>query len=229
MRPLSADVPGGTLAKHVLKLVLALMIFVAGVAVYLFVSQDTGWANSLKPENLRGWITGLGPWGPVAVIGLMTAAILISPFPSAPIALASGAAYGHFWGAAYVAIGSEVGAIAAFLLARLLGRDLVSAWLGERLTQGLVGSQNALMGTVFFSRLLPFVSFDLVSYAAGLTVLSFWRFAIATFVGIVPASFLLAHFGGELASGEMSRIVWTSMILGVIVLIPLFLGFLRRE
>ena len=61
-----------------------------------------------------------GPLGPFLIIGLMTVAIVMSPIPSAPIALASGAAYGHYWGAFYVAIGSEIGALTAFGVARLI-------------------------------------------------------------------------------------------------------------
>lgn len=44
----------------------------------------------------------LGLWGPLAVIALMTLAVRVSPIPSAPIALAAGAAYGHGWSALYV-------------------------------------------------------------------------------------------------------------------------------
>jgi len=80
---------------------------------------------------------------------------------------------------------------------------------------------------VLISRLLPFVSFDIISYAAGLTVLSFWRFAIATLAGVAPASFLLAHFGGEMATGEAGRIMWSILALGVITLIPLVVKVVR--
>jgi len=79
-----------------------------------------------------------------------------------------------------------------------------------------LGSQNALMGSVFASRLLPFISFDVVSYAAGLTPLAWWRFAVATVAGIAPASFLLAHFGGEMASGEIGRTIFSALALGLI-------------
>lgn len=49
---------------------------------------------------------------------------------------------------------------------------VVQRWFGNRLSVGLLGSQTALMGIVLVSRLLPFISFDIVSYAAGLTALS---------------------------------------------------------
>ena len=100
-------------------------------------------------------------------------------------------------------------------------------WFGERLSVGLLGSQNALTGIVLVSRLLPFISFDIISYAAGLTVLSFWRFALATLFGIVPASFLLAHFGGEMITGESDRIMISVLALGAITLIPLAVKLVR--
>lgn len=178
---------------------------------------------------LKQWIQQLGTAGPLVIIGLMTMAIIMSPIPSAPIALAAGAAYGHTAGAIYVAIGAELGAIIAFYIARLLGIDLLRKWVGNRLTRGMLGSQNALMGIVFISRLLPFISFDMVSYAAGVTPLSFWRFAVATLAGIIPASFLLAHFGNELASGENQRIGITLLLLGGVSLIAMLFKWLFKS
>lgn len=70
---------------------------------------------------------------------------------------------------------------------------------------------------------------SIVSYAAGLTVLSSWRFAIATLVGIVPASFLLAHFGGEMATGESGRIMGSVLALGAITLIPVAVKVIRNR
>lgn len=176
---------------------------------------------------LRGYVADLGAWGPVAIIALLVLAILVSPIPSAPIALAAGAAYGHAWGTLYVMAGAELGAMAAFGISRALGHDAMRRRFGERLEIGLLGSQNALMGIVFVSRVLPFISFDLVSYAAGLTILSFWRFALATLAGVAPASFLLAHFGREMATGESGRMLISVIALGAITLVPLVVTLVR--
>ena len=51
------------------------------------------------------------------------------------------------------------------------------------------------------------------------TMLSFWRFATATAIGIVPASFLLTHFGDELATGEIEKIFYAVLALGAITLV----------
>lgn len=203
-----------------LKLGAGVLAVLALVAAY-WVLRETGVLGTIVDEQrLRRWIEDFGLLGPVAVVALMTLAILLSPIPSAPIAMAAGAAYGHGWGTFYVLLGAEAGALAAFGLARMLGGAALSRWFGKRLP-GLSGSQNALMGIVFASRLLPFISFDLISYAAGLTVLSLWRFALATLAGIVPASFVLAHLGFEMASGETDRFLYTALALGLITGLPI--------
>ncbi len=210
----------------VLKLAAGALAVLALVAAY-WVLRETGVLGTIVDEQrLRAWIEDLGAWGPFAVVVLMTLAILVSPVPSAPIAMAAGAAYGHGWGTLYVLIGAEAGALAAFGLARILGGTALSRWFGKRLPE-LSGSQNVLMGIVFASRLLPFLSFDLISYAAGLTVLSWWRFALATLAGIVPASFVLAHLGFEMASGETDRFIYTALALGLLTAIPIAVTLVR--
>lgn len=168
-----------------------------------------------RPDTSRldTLVASAGNWGPLVIIALMTTAIVFSPLPSAPVALASGAMYGHAWGTIYVVIGAELGALFAFALARWFARDLVAHHLEGRIGHIFLGSQNYLTLIVFLSRLVPFVSFDLVSYAAGLTRITTARFALATLTGILPASFFLAHFGGELGSGDADR-----MELGLLVI-----------
>ena len=194
------------------------------IAAAVFAVVALVWMAGLIPqidrEVIENWVMLAGPWGPVLIIGLMTASIVASPIPSAPIALVSGAAYGHINGAIYVAIGSELGALLAFTIARYLGRDLVEQWLGNKISKGLLGSQNMLMLTVFGSRLLPFISFDAMSYAAGLSRLHLWRFLIATLAGILPASFVLAHFGAEAMEAGPNGGIWIVFGLGLLTAVP---------
>lgn len=208
-----------------------------GVVVVLLVA-GAYWALSeyglmsvlTDEERLRDEVAGLGSWGIAAVIALMTLAIVMSPVPSGPIAMVAGAVYGPVLGAIYSIIGAVLGATIAFGLARCLGYDFVCRWLKGRLkylTQKR--SQNRLMGIVFVSRLIPFISFDAISYAAGLTPLSFWRFVVATFAGVIPVTFLLTFFGERLIMAE-SR--WASaavaLIAGITVL-PIILKLLRSR
>ena len=183
----------------------------------------------LDGDRLDRLVAEAGLWGPFVIVTLMTTAVVASPIPSAPIALAAGAAYGHIWGTVLIVIGAELGALIAFALARVLGHDVLRRVFGDRLDAGLLGSQTALTATVFASRLMPFVSFDMISYAAGLSRLHAWRFACATLAGIIPASFLLAHFGGEAVSGDLSRATWAVAGLGLVTGAPLLWVALRRK
>ena len=201
------------------RMIYVCIILLALISLYLVFHQTGALAILENSDNLRPWIEKQGPIGPFLIIGLMMIAIIMSPIPSAPIALVSGAIYGHTIGTIYIVIGSVLGATSAFFIARIAGIDVTRRWLGNHYGKGLSGSQNMLMIIIFISRLLPFISFDMISYAAGVTSLSFWRFAIATLAGIIPASFLLAHFGSELASAESHRIGLTILLLGVISLI----------
>lgn len=212
-----------------IRILVAALSVSALVGAYGLLRETGALAIILDGHALREFITGLGMAGPLAIVALMVIAILVSPIPSAPIALAAGALYGHTWGTGYIALGAELGALAAFGLARLLGRDALQRWLGSRLPSARLGSQDALMAIVFISRLLPFISFDVVSYAAGFTTLTWWRFALATLAGILPASFLLAHFGDEMATGELDRILYAVLALGLLTLVPLTVHLVRER
>ena len=203
---------------------------IAVLGVWLFApSAFTEVRGLMDGERLGMLVTRAGFWGPVLIVTLMTVAVVASPIPSAPIALAAGAAYGHVWGTVQVVIGAELEALIAFGLARVLGHDVLRRVFGDRVDAGLLGSQAALTVTVFASRLMPFVSFDMISYAAGLSRLHAWRFALATLAGIVPASFLLAHFGGEAVSGDFGRATWAILGLGLVTGLPVLWVALRQK
>lgn len=215
--------------KNKIKLAI-LGVIVSLMMIAYYILANTGTVDFLRDSAaLKQWILHLGIAGPFLIIALMALAIIMSPIPSAPIALAAGALYGHTEGTVYVLIGAELGAIIAFYIARLLGVDVLQKWFGGRFASNMPGSQNTLMGIVFISRLLPFVSFDIVSYAAGLTSLSFLRFAIATLVGITPTSFLLTHFGSEMASSETEKIAWAILAIGLLSFILAAIKMYRNK
>lgn len=180
-------------------------------------------------KAIQRYIETMGVFGPILVVLLMTLAILVSPLPSAPIAIAAGAVYGHTWGTIYVLMGSLSGASGAFFIARYLGYEFIQRIAKEYFPLNFLNSQKALMTAVFVSRILPFLSFDVISYAAGLSSLVFWRFAVATLFGILPASFFLAHVGSEFATAELSRIAWAIFLLTTLAGVSLFVNCLRKK
>ncbi|MES9842780.1 MAG: VTT domain-containing protein [Candidatus Thiodiazotropha endolucinida] len=128
-----------------------LLISLTGLAIFILYQllQSFGVLDVIADsDRLSNWIADLGYFGPITLIGLMAVAIIVNPIPSAPIALAAGAAYGHAWGTLYVVTGATLGAVTAFTIARRLGYEQMQRIFGQRLHLGWLGSQNALTGNV---------------------------------------------------------------------------------
>lgn len=202
---------------------IAALLVVAALGL-VAVDHRTGWLRDLtEQERLLRLVDAAGALGPVAVVLLLALAIVASPLPSAPIAMVAGAAYGSLAGAVLTVAGSFFGASVAFAVARFLAYDAVRRWaLVQRPLDWLERghSQNWLMAAVFLTRLAPFLSFDAISYAAGLTPLSYWRFAVATLAGVAPISFLLAYGGGAIFAAGNGNILVTLLAFGGITAIP---------
>ena len=95
-----------------------LLTFCAGLALGCFL---IGANPRISEVWVREAVGHLGTVGPLALTGLTILAIVFSPIPSGPIAVAAGALYGVLWGASVTIIGAFLGALAAFVAARYLG------------------------------------------------------------------------------------------------------------
>jgi uncharacterized membrane protein YdjX (TVP38/TMEM64 family) len=209
------------------RLLVAALAAIALAWLYVVPSGQALVAALGDSQSLRHGLDQLAALGPLAVVLLMAFAIVFNPIPSAPIALAAGAVFGHGWGTLYIVLGAELGATIAFGIARFAGYELIRKWFGNRIETGLWGNQNRLTALVFVSRLMPFISFDLISYGAGLTPIRFWRFASATLFGLIPMSFLLAHFGAELATTGLARAIPIVLGLGMLTLASILWAAIR--
>lgn len=147
-------------------------------------------------------IRSFGPWAAAVSFVLMVLQSLAAPIPAFLITFANAAVFG-WWQGAILSWGSAMaGAALCFGIARLLGRDAVARFASQGALEKVDGF-FARYGTnaVLICRLLPFMSFDLVSYAAGLTAMGFWGFFWATGLGQLPATVVYSYVGGMLTGG----------------------------
>lgn len=148
--------------------------------------------------GLRDYILSFGAWAPVVSALLMILQTLVAPLPAFVLTFANGLAFGSFLGGTLSLVSASLAAAVSFWIARLLGRGPVEALVG-RAHLGTADRWFLSWGAyaILVTRLVPVVSFDIVSYAAGLTLVGFWRFMLATMVGMAPATFLYAYLGGQ--------------------------------
>ncbi|AME09017.1 hypothetical protein AXE85_01985 [Gemella sp. oral taxon 928] len=155
-------------------------------------------------EYLRSW----GAWAAVVSFILMILQSIAAPIPAFLITLSNAAIFGWVIGAVLSWSSAMAGAAVCFYIARGLGRDVV-----EKLTsKGAMASIDVFFErygdrAILICRLLPFVSFDFVSYAAGLTNMGFWKFFIATGIGQLPATIIYSYVGGTLSGGARNLFI----------------------
>ena len=151
---------------------------------------------------MRDFVAEYGAWAAAVSFFLMVFQSIAAPLPAFIITLANANLFGWIKGAALSWSSAMAGAALCFYISRSLGRGAA-----EKLTSkaGLKSIDKFFerYGTysVLIARLLPFISFDLVSYAAGLTSMKFSSFFIATGIGQLPATIVYSYVGGMLTGG----------------------------
>jgi len=149
-----------------------------------------------RVEDLRGWIDGLGPLGPLAYIGIYIVAV-VAAIPGSVITLLAGALFGSVVGVIVVSIGSTLGAGLAFLISRYFARDAARKWIeGKQMFARLdrLTEENGAM-VVALTRLTPIFPFNLLNYGFGLTRVSFWTYFFWSWVCMLPFTVVYVVFG----------------------------------
>jgi uncharacterized membrane protein YdjX (TVP38/TMEM64 family) len=172
---------------------------------------------------VRGWVAGLGRWGPVVFV-LIDALAVLAMVPGSLLTLAAGALFGPFVGTVTALTGSTLGAALAFAVARRLARGWVERALRGDARFEAIDRAIAAGGwkVVALLRLSPAVPFNLQNYAYGLTGIRFWPCVLSTAVAMLPATFLyasLGHAGLDAVSGgrrARTPAEWALLVVGLI-------------
>lgn len=141
-----------------------------------------------------------GALAPLLVGGAMVLAVVIGPIPTVPIAIAAGVLFGPGLGMAVVMAGALTGAVASFWIARLAGRPVAERLLGGHAHFCARCGDHLLFWSVLGARLVPVISFALVSYAAGLTAITTRAFAVATAIGMLPMTYVYVVLGASVTA-----------------------------
>lgn len=160
----------------------------------------------------------------VAVVGL-----------SLPIAvwlsLLAGALFGRWLGFAVVTVAATLGATLAMLASRYVLRDWVQRRFGHRLAAINRGFERDGVYYLLTLRMMPVVPFWLINLGMGLTPIRTRTFALVSWLGMLPGTFVYVNAGTELATIESPRDVLSANILIALLAlacVPLAIKFLVR-
>ncbi len=211
--------------KSGLRRVLLLAVIVVGLAVGLaFLPVEEYLTRVLE------WARGLGPWGPV-IVGALYVPACVLMLPGMIISLGAGFLFGVVAGTIAVSLGSTLGACAAFLVGRTVAREWVSRKVRDNARFAAVSDAVTREGfkIVVLTRLSPVFPFNLLNYAYGLTEVPFWKYALASWLGMLPGTVLYVYVGStigslaELAAGDVEGgtaetvLKWVGLAVTVIV------------
>lgn len=155
----------------------------------------------LTSEGLQQTVAQSQTWGPLLYMGILAISVVVSQIPGVPLALAAGALWGPFLAGLYSVLGAFLGGLVAYGIGQRFGRTAIQALTGKQIACSTERGEAYVGGLIFLMRLLPIFSFDLISYGAGLSGLSFPIYASATLLGMIPSTFLLTYVGGTLSIG----------------------------
>jgi uncharacterized membrane protein YdjX (TVP38/TMEM64 family) len=141
----------------------------------------------------------------VAYVALYAVMVGFSVPLAALMTAAGGLLFGRWAGAALAVAGAGSGAVILFLIIRRLGdASLRPGWaapsgLRARSLQDHLARDG--FSYLLAIRLLPIVPFWVVNIAAALSGMRLAPYALATFIGIVPATFIIVSIGA--AAGDI--------------------------
>lgn len=178
--------------------------------------------SMVNVDAIKGYILSFGVWAPVISFILMILQSIIAPLPAFIITFANAGLFGWVNGALLSWSSAMVGAVLCFFIARLLGRDTVEKLTSKFALKSIDGFfETHGKYAILIARLLPFISFDIVSYAAGLTSMSFWSFFVATGIGQLPATIIYSYVGGMLTSGTKTMVFGLLTLFAISILMLL--------
>ena len=180
------DVPKSAISRLVALIIIVIALFLA--MRFLPVQQSL--------RNFNDWVGQMGVAGIFIFIGVYAiAAVLLAP--GSILTIGAGFAFGLWKGFLAASAGATLGASLAFLVGRFIARDKVEAIAKGnekfRNIDNAIGKQGAKL--VFLLRLSPVIPFNLSNYFYGLTGVKFWPYVFASWIGMMPVTFLYVYIG----------------------------------
>ncbi len=206
---------GGPSARNRWLLLLGLGSLAAAGSVILRSHLDLEWSVA----SLRAFVANAGFWGPALYVAILTFrfAVLV---PSSILLIGAGLCFGAVPGAIYATLGLTLSALLKFAVASLAGRDVALRQLPERWRSSLsIGDRRSTVGGLALICAYPFGPKHVFQFAAILSGMTFWKYALAVSAGAMHRASLFSVMGESLATGQGFFVA--STLLAAIALTPL--------
>lgn len=189
------------------RLIPALLIIVGLAAAYAAgLHRALTWeALAARQAALLAAVAAQPVASAAAYMAAYAAAVALSLPGAVVLTVSGGLLFGTALGAALAVLGATTGAVLVFLAARSALGPLLARRAGPLLDRLRPQLQRDGFAYMLFLRLVPAFPFFLVNLAAALAGVPLGTYALATLIGIIPATTVFASIGagigGVLAAG----------------------------
>jgi|SRR3989344_514581 len=228
------ELPGGKTvnksAKTTSHKVSRLKFFLLSALIILILFISIEFSTFNNPELVKNFVLKFGLMAPVVLILLQTFQSMISIIPSQITTIAAGYVFGPIFGLIYSLIGSFIGSSIVFLISRKYGAQLAMKFFPEKdIIHFQVFFRQKKSKALFLARIAPIFPNDLISFAAGLTKINYWKFSLISSLGFLIQIIILSFFGSGLAEGQISMpLIVVSIVVGLLFLIVIFKKKIRK-
>ena len=178
-----------------------------------------------EKKSFVEFLTSLGLYSPIFFILLQALQVVISPIPGELTGIVGGYIYGATFGFILSTLGLALGSLAAFELARILGRPFVEKFVNQNLVKKFEFLTTGTGATLcFLLFLIPGFPKDVLCYPLGLSRMRLRTFLVLSTLGRMPGTFFLTLQGASIRNDQYSKAV----AIAIMSVIIIFIGYVYR-
>jgi uncharacterized membrane protein YdjX (TVP38/TMEM64 family) len=201
------------------------LAILAGIAIAVILTLEFSGLklSDFTHEKIKRFVLGYGVWSPLIYIILYALRSVALVIPAGLLSFVGGLAFGKTLGFVCIMAGSEAGACLAFTVCRIFGRTVIERfpWFQTGKIHDLDASTEANgFKMILYLRLMLIFPFDPINITAGLSKIRFRDFALASFIGLIPASYIEAVLGSSLGDFRSPQFILAAIAWVLMMAIP---------
>ncbi len=197
------------------------------IAALLFYFRDVVNVDAMLAlmESLKA-----SPYAPIVFIAVYAISVTFL-FPASAFTLISGPFFGFWWGLILTIIASNLGCHMSYFLAKFLGEDFITKRLkaGSFLEQATKKAQKNGFLFMMYARLIPAFPFGAVNYLSGAIGIKYIHYALGTFLGMLPGSFVYVYLGYSASNLKDNPLAFIVSIVVLVVFTAVVLFIKKRS
>lgn len=198
-----------------------LVIATAIVAIALVAVAGAA-TRHLDAQEIVTWLRS-SPWAPVAFL-VAYAVLNVAFVPTVALSIAAPLIWGWKIGGVIELFAATLAALPPYYLSRAASRR----WIGERADdRWLEKLRREGFSALLILRLVPVIPYTALNYVAGAAGIGTRPYLLATFLGVIPSTFVFAYFVEAIVAGIMTPLAASLRVAGAGALLALLVVVTR--